>query len=105
MRGKNKHLQKAQGDTENRRKWKTKAINCDRCINTFIQALSIDRTMVNQAAQTSDITDADNEVSLDIEADINAAATQQLTTLEDESVEQKADITRRRLNHLKSNIR
>lgn len=61
--------------------------------------------MVNQAAQTSDITDADNEVSLDIEADINAAATQQLTTLEDESVEQKADTTRRRLNHLKSNIR
>lgn len=61
--------------------------------------------MVHQAAQTSDVTDADNEVSLDIEAGINPVATQQLTTLEDESVKQKTDTTRRRLNRLKSNIR
>ncbi|PHZ07362.1 uncharacterized protein RHIMIDRAFT_274924 [Rhizopus microsporus ATCC 52813] len=61
--------------------------------------------MVNQTAQTSDATDADNKVSLDIEADTNPAAAQQLTILEDESIEQKADITRRRLNRLKSTIR
>ncbi|ORE13741.1 hypothetical protein BCV71DRAFT_268080 [Rhizopus microsporus] len=61
--------------------------------------------MVNQAAQTSDVTDADNEVSLDIEADINPVAAQQLKTLEDESIEQKTDATRIRLNRLKSTIR
>ena len=61
--------------------------------------------MVNQAAQTRDVTDADNEVSLDIEADINPVAAQQLTTLADESIEQKTDATRIRLNRLKSTIR
>ncbi|KAG1196801.1 hypothetical protein G6F70_007145 [Rhizopus microsporus] len=61
--------------------------------------------MVNQTAQTSDVTDADNEVSLDIEADINPVAAQQLTTLADESIEQKTDATRIRLNRLKSTIR
>ena len=43
----NKYLQKAQEDAANRRKWKTKAINCDKRINTFIQALSIDVSLIS----------------------------------------------------------
>ena len=43
----NKYLQKAQEDAANRRKWKTKTINCDKRINTFIQALSIDVSLIN----------------------------------------------------------